>query len=178
MFKIYCLKDKHSKIVYVGYTTQSLHNRWRHHKNTYPDRKDLKIELILEVELKEQAKSLEMLYQKQYNTLKPNGLNEALGHINHDGSRLIKAGFKTRFGQKKKTPQEEIKRKESAREALKKLRKPVICLNTRIVYESVGICAKLLGLSKGNLCLVLKGKRPHTKGLRFQYYCPIKIFSN
>lgn len=172
MFKVYCLKDKNRRIVYVGYTKRSLHNRWRSHKNAYPERENLVIELIQEVETKDQAKSLEVMYQKQYNTLFPNGLNVALGHANHDGSRLIVPGIKTRFGNRLKSEEEEIKRLTSLRVAIIKTRKPVRCINTGFVYESITACAKALELSVGNLSLVLKGKRPHTKGLRFEFIEP------
>lgn len=127
------------------------------------------IELIQEVEKKDQAKSLEVLYQKQYNTLVPNGLNVALGHTNHDGTRLVAAGYQTRFGVRDRYPGEEDKRRMAAKEGVKQLQKPVRCINTGIEYASISICAKALGLSIGNLSMVLKGKRPHTKGLKFEF---------
>lgn len=169
MYRVYCLKDKQGNRVYVGYTGQELSARLSGHKRSYKDRKDLVIELIQEVETKDQAKALEVLYQRQYNTLHPNGLNIALGHKNNDGRNLIISGYNTRFGNRPKSEAEEQKRKSAAKEGVKKCQKPVRCINTGIVYPSITICAKSLGLSMGNLSMVLKGKRPHTKGLRFEF---------
>lgn len=178
MFKVYCLKNK-DKIVYIGYTKRSLHDRWRSHKNSHPERVNLLIELIQEVETKDDAKSLELMFIKQYNTLVPNGLNISLGHANHDGSRLLQSGVHTRFGNRKKYEGEELRRKSKAAvESSKVCSKPIKCLNTGTIYPSLRACAKALGLSSGNLSQVLKGKRPHTKGLKFIYVCPIKILSD
>ena len=169
MYRVYCLKNKKDEIVYVGYTSRSLHDRWRHHKNTFPERIDLKIELIQEVELKEQAKSLEVIYIRQYNTLSPNGLNIALGHANNSGEKLKISGIKTRFGNRPKTYEEEQKRVHNHKEGIKKLYKRIRCINTGIEYESLGHACKELDLHRSALCRVLKGQRSHTKGLRFEY---------
>lgn len=169
MYRIYSLKDKHGKIVYIGYTSRSLHDRWRHHKNTHPERIDLRIELIQEVETKDQAKSLEVLFQKQYNTIYPNGLNVAVGHTNNDGKKLKEAGIKTRFGNRIRSSEEEAKRVANHAKGIENLRKRIRCINTGIEYESLGHAAKALGLHRSRICLVLKGKITHTKGLRFEY---------
>jgi predicted GIY-YIG superfamily endonuclease len=165
MYKVYALLDK-DKIVYVGYTKRSLHDRWRRHKQDYPERERLKIQLLQEFENKEQAKAAEVLFQKQYDTVK-NGLNKCYGHTNHDGSRLIEPGRNTRIKSGQKL-NEELRIK-NLREAIKNQRKKVRCTNTGIEYESISECAKVLNLSIGNLSLVLRGKRPHTKGLKFEF---------
>lgn len=168
MYKVYCLKDK-SKIVYIGYTTRSLHNRWRSHKNNYPERANLAIELIQEVLTKKEAKELEILYIKKHNTLSPNGLNIALGHINNDGSSLKEFGKKTRFGARDKFSGEEEKRKQNAAKATSETcSKKVECIDTGVIYSSQRACAKALNLQPSSLSLVLRGLRPHTKGLRFR----------
>lgn len=165
MYKVYALKDG-DNIVYIGYTKRSLHERWRSHKNTYPERERLNITLLQEFETKDQAKAAEVLFQLQYKTVE-NGLNKCYGHVNHDGSRLIESGEKTRIkkGQKLNEP----KRLKNLRKAIESQRKRIRCVNTGIEYDSISECAKVLGLSVGNLSLVLKGKRPHTKGLRFEF---------
>lgn len=177
-YKVYCLKDKTS-VVYIGYTKRSLHNRWRSHKNVYSDRSNLSIELIIEVDSKEQAKTLEVMFQKQYDTFLPKGLNVAVGHTNNDGKSLRVAGQPTRFGNRPKYPGEEQSRLRGLRRAIAQTRKPVVCVNTGIIYESINRCAKELNLSAGNLSLVLKGERPHTKGLKFEFVrCPTKTTSD
>lgn len=169
MYKVYCLKDLTGKIVYVGYTSKSLRIRLTGHRSNHKNRSHLFIELLQIAENKEEAKSLEVKYQLKHNTIYPNGLNMCLGHKNNDGKNLLKAGMNTRFGIRLKTDIEEQKRKEAARIAQMRLRKPVRCIETGIIYESVSICAKTLGLSIGNLSMVLNKKRPKTQELHFEF---------
>ena len=49
-------------------------------------------------------------------------------------------------------------------------KKPVICLETGEIYESVHGCAKQLNLCATNLVKCLKGKIKSTGGLHFKYY--------
>lgn len=166
MYKVYALINKKEEVVYVGYTKRSLHDRWRHHKNTFPERADLNIKLLQEFENKEQAKEAEILFQKQYKTVDI-GLNKCYGHKNNDGSILKEAGKNTRFI-KNRIVDEEL-RLLNLKKSIEKQRKRIRCVNTGIEYESISECAKVLKLSIGNLSLVLRGKRPHTKGLKFEF---------
>lgn len=169
MYKVYCLKA-YKKIVYIGYTKRHLHARWRHHKNVHYIRQFLNIELIKEVGTKQEAKDLEIFLIKQYDTLVPNGLNRALGHINNDGKKLAIDGIETRFGMRAQFPGEEEKRKRRAAIATSKLcSKPIRCVETGKIYRSLRECAKKTGIHNSALCMALKGKRPHAKGLHFIY---------
>jgi len=47
--------------------------------------------------------------------------------------------------------------------------KPIIELNSLVVYDSIGEAAKKLGVKVGNICKVCKGQRNHTGGYRFAY---------
>jgi hypothetical protein len=47
--------------------------------------------------------------------------------------------------------------------------RPIMCLQNNLVYSSLKEAAEKLNLSKGNICSVLKGNRPHTKGFTFVY---------
>ena len=165
-WKVYALINKAGEIRYVGYTSQTLAARLAIHKKWSPDKRDLSIKLIQEFFNKEQAKAAEILFQKQYNTVE-NGLNKHYGHVNHDGSRLIESGKATRFSSSHR-PNEAL-RLERCKKANETQRKPVRCINTGVEYKSVSECAKVLGLSIGNLSLVLRGIRPHTKGLKFEF---------
>jgi hypothetical protein len=128
------------------------------------------IRLSTQLRCKHQAKALEILFIKQYNTLYPNGLNIALGHTNDDGKNLLESGKKTRFGVRDKYPGEEEKRKtQAAIRTSEVCSKPVQCVNTGIIYPSARQCAKQLNLQPSSLSLVLRGKRPHTKGLKFVF---------
>jgi group I intron endonuclease len=50
-----------------------------------------------------------------------------------------------------------------------KTRKSIICLNTGIKYDSLKAASKQLNLQASKICLVLKGRRTHTKGFKFIY---------
>lgn len=165
-WKVYALLNRHGTIRYVGYTSQTLAARLARHHRWSPEKRGLAIKLLQEFRNKEQAKEAEILFQKQYNTVE-SGLNKCYGHANHDGSRLIEAGRNTRFS-KNYRPNSE-KRLKNLRKAIKLQRKAVRCVNTGIIYSSISECAKVLDLSIGNLSLVLRGKRPHTKGLKFEF---------
>jgi GIY-YIG catalytic domain len=169
MYRIYALRTKRFKPVYVGYTKRSLHDRWRHHKNTYPERKELEIELLSEVETKAEAKTWEIYFQKVLKTIHPNGLNIAIGHRNSDGKHLSKAGFKTRFGNRRKYPGEEAKRIKNHVNGIKALMKKIRCISNNRVYDSLGIAAEELGLHRSAICRQLKGQQSHTGGYRFEY---------
>ena len=173
-YRVYCLKNRDDVPVYVGYTSRSLHNRWRHHKDVHPDRAKLVIELIVETDNKEQAKSLEVLFQKQYDTIFPDGLNVAVGHRNSDGKLLAESGKKTRFGIRNKYPGEENKRKQLAKEAMQRKGKPILCITTGVIYPSINACARQLDINPGSLHAVLTGKSRYTKGLRFEFLVPNK----
>jgi predicted GIY-YIG superfamily endonuclease len=169
MFKVYCLKAGF-KIVYIGYTKRHLHARWRHHKNMHWSRKFLGIELIKEVNTKQEAKDLEIQLIKQHNTLVPNGLNKALGHINNDGLNLKIDGLETRFGMRSQYPGEEEKRKKRAAIGTsKRCSKSVQCIETGKIYSSLRECAKDIGVCNAMICFVLKGQRKHAKGFTFRY---------
>jgi predicted GIY-YIG superfamily endonuclease len=169
MWKVYCLKAGF-KIVYIGYTKRHLHARWRHHKNVHWSRKFLNIELIKTCKTKQEAKDLEIELIIKHNTLAPNGLNKALGHINNDGKNLIIDGFETRFGMRAKYPGEEEKRKRRAAIATSKAcSKPIQCIETGNIYRSLRECAKKTGIHNSALCMALKGKRPNAKGFTFRY---------
>jgi group I intron endonuclease len=47
--------------------------------------------------------------------------------------------------------------------------KPIVCTDTGTIYPSATYAATILGLSNAKICLVLKGRRNHTGGLKFKY---------
>jgi predicted GIY-YIG superfamily endonuclease len=166
-WKVYALLDKNDVVKYVGYTSQTLSARLSRHHKWAPEKRQLTIKLLQEFNNKEQAKVTEVIYQKNNHRVEQ-GRTKCYGHVSHDGSRLVEAGKATRFSSKRR-PANEEKRLKHLRRAIKAQRKPVRCINTGIIYPSISECAKVLNLSIGNLSLVLKGTRPHTKGLKFEF---------
>lgn len=49
-------------------------------------------------------------------------------------------------------------------------KKPVYCLETDTVYESIQACARKLGLEATVVCKICKGKGKSTKGYHVSYY--------
>lgn len=49
------------------------------------------------------------------------------------------------------------------------LSKPIRCVETGEVFNSIMDCARKYNLQNGNICSVLKGRRMHTCGLSFEY---------
>ncbi len=58
----------------------------------------------------------------------------------------------------------------------KALNKAIICMETGVIYESAKAASLDLGCLRSKICLVLKGKRNHTKGYTFKYY-PLTVTS-
>lgn len=56
-------------------------------------------------------------------------------------------------------------------------RKPVVCLDSGIIYNSMTEAAELLDLCIGNLCSVLKGNRKRVGKLRFKYLDDLDFFN-
>lgn len=48
-------------------------------------------------------------------------------------------------------------------------KKQIRCINTGKIYPSLSQAAKEVGCSRGNICNVLKGRIPNTKGLYWEY---------
>lgn len=71
--------------------------------------------------------------------------------------------FVTKMSKKRKKSPQEIEK------LVARTVRPIICLQTNVIYGSLKEAAQSLGLSKGNICSVLKGNRRHTKGFTFQY---------
>lgn len=59
--------------------------------------------------------------------------------------------------------------KAKIRESRRHMMKPVYCLETGVVYESISEAARQLGLERTNLKATLKGKHKHCGGYHFEY---------
>jgi len=65
-YKVYCIKDKSKKIVYVGQTRQTLSKRMRGHRHTKKLDRSYTIELISDFDRPEPMYKLEGMLIKQY----------------------------------------------------------------------------------------------------------------
>ena len=78
IYRIYYLKNKENKVVYVGQTRRDLETRLRDHRKKFPNRKDYTIHLIAETNDKNIANELETFNIKRFDTVN-NGENITYG---------------------------------------------------------------------------------------------------
>lgn len=148
MHRIYCLKNKEEKVVYVGQTKKSLKERLNGHIAKYPHRREYCIELITEVVDSKEADDLEEYYIKLYDTV-DNGENITFGK-GTKGLGANKTSFKdgNEFG---KIPLYTIK-----------------CIDTGDTGTAKEL-SELLNVNRHKIYEVCKGKRKTTGKLRFEY---------
>ena len=67
---------------------------------------------------------------------------------------------------------EQVEKMDKKKSSGAKLKTPILCVDTGVLYESFTACEKDLGLSKGTVKDFLKGQasRIRTKGYRFMLY--------
>jgi len=161
-YKVYCLKDRLNKIVYIGATRcRYLSQRFGKKYKTF-DCSGLKIELIESFDNEKQMFELESMLIKHYglNNLLNKTETTDLGHppkgLNHAGCFKKGENGDSRFGNK---------RKDAAYESRAK---PIICSNGT-EYSSVSEACRKLNLQSSNILKVIKRLRNHTGGYKFQY---------
>lgn len=148
MYRIYCLKDKNNKIKYIGFTSRELEVRFKEHCRKFPERKEYHIELIEEVEDKENAKQKEIYYTLLCNTIKDgDNINLGMGQSQPNKGNFQKGND---FG--------------------KKGTKKVKCLETNEIFNSLTECANHFNLSISKISAVCQGKRKTTGKKHFIYY--------
>lgn len=194
-YKVYSLKDKSGNIKYVGQTRQPLEKRRSSHKNASHFKSEyFTIELIADFDTPEPMYKLEAMLIEQYD-LVLTGWNKSFGYI-EGKCQVSQSGENNQFfGQKHGPDTIEILRKNSTGNSWAKgnpsrsgqknspdhqkkidegRSKPVMCMETGIVYKSGVEAAKEMGLQKSKICLVCKGIRKHTGGFRFVYVEKVK----
>lgn len=149
IYKIYCLKNEEGKIMYIGQTRRTLCERLKEHHKKFKHRKKYTIHLLEETPDLSKADELETYYIKKYNTVE-NGENITYGK----GTKGLGAN-KTSF--KKGNTYGGVGKKK------------VKCIETGIVYESIGECSKKLNLSRNKISDVCNKKRKSTGNLHFEF---------
>lgn len=189
-YKVYVLKDKDGKIKYVGQTRQSLKKRYYGHKfqSSFKD-EYFTIELVQSFDNPEPMYKLEAMLIEQYD-LVVNGWNKAEGfkdcpeQFDGTGEKNAFYGHKHRedvcnkIGERSKgnkyavgsKSRKGLKNKPEHQKALIESReRKILCLDTGEVFRSGAEAASKLGLKRSKICLVCKGLRKSTGGLRFSY---------
>lgn len=189
-YKVYILREKSGKKVYVGQTRQTLSRRLSGHKqNPRFPHYDITIELVADFDKPEPMYQLEAMLIEQYNLIEE-GWNKSAGYkdcpdqfdqtgekngfYGHKHSNGVCESLGQRSlgnsyakGNKSRTGLTNSKKWHEA--ITEKKSKSVICLNTGEVFKSGREAANKLNLSRSKVSLVANGKRPHTKGYKFKF---------
>lgn len=149
IYRIYCLKNKDEKIVYVGQTQRELNIRLSEHKRRFPHRKEYTIHLIREASNHSDANNIETYNISKFD-LVSNGENVTYGK-GTKGLGANQTSFKV------------------SNNYCKMGTKKVECIETGIIYDSLTKCSVELGLNVSNISDVCKGKRKTTGKLHFKF---------
>ena len=179
-YKVYLIRDKQNQIKYAGLTSQDLNKRfWQHCVRRRISSSEFKIELVQDYMTLENAVILEEMLINQYR-LRDNGWNVAPQSVNGYSNRhpqwLKDKWSKERPGvavspeHAAKNRVARLGKRNSAdhnRRISEVVSKPVMCLETGVVYCSAKAAATALGLHRSKISNVCHGKRPTTGGLHF-----------
>lgn len=189
-YKVYLLRDREGEIKYVGQTRQTLSKRFSGHKaqSSFKD-EFFTIELVLDFDIPEPMYKLEAMLIEQYDLVntgwnKSEGYKDCPEQFEADGEKNGFYGHKhskevcNKIGERTKgtsyakgsKSRSGLKNSPSHTTALVESReRKILCLDTGEVYRSGVEAAKKLGLKRSKICLVCKGQRKSTGGLRFTY---------
>lgn len=165
IFRVYCIKNK-DRVLYVGATRQTLSRR-RWAKYPFEILDDYRWELLAEVDNENQMYELEKYFIKHFDTIQ-NGLNKSTGGKGgttgvKQSPELIERRIAGHRG-RKNTAETKAKMSESSPR-----KKPVICLETGVMFDSARSAANIMKLDYKKISLVAQGKRRSTGGFRFEF---------
>lgn len=192
IFKVYIIRDKLTEaIMYAGLTRQTLETRFHSHvKHKNLNRNKYQIELIQDDLTLEQAVILERMLIEQYQLLitgwnkSPGSIN---GYSNYHSEEQKQKWSEERKGKKvnplhaQKNTIARLGKKNSEAHTdaiIKAIQKPVICIETGIIYKSARAAAKDLNLCYSKISLVCNGKRSTTGNLHFKFVETVEISRN
>lgn len=196
---IYKITNKLDGKLYIGQTTQALSERWWQHCNRCPSQshrsyiynaiqkdgvENFIVEQIDVAGTLETLNLLEVHYIKKFNTIAPNGYNlypGGMGKTCHpDTKAKISASLKgrpikNRMNGAPKGRSVSPERRAQISKTLtgrpnKALYKPIIAIETGIIYRSINEAAKSLNLNRVTISGLLKSGKQSRLGLTFKLY--------
>lgn len=171
--------------IYIGQTVQCLNKRWKQHcrKNSHClylknaiqkyGKENFKIEVLENCSFFDEMEEKEKQHILDNNCIFPNGYNLTTGSKNyrHNSDTKKKMSQSARGKRHTKETKEKLsvywKNKRKGKN--NSLFKPIVCLNTGVIYESQREAAEKLGIQQPNICKVLSGARTHTAGFKFKF---------
>lgn len=187
--KVYIIRHKETQDVkYAGLTQRSLFKRFQEHKmKRRISEKQYAIELVQDKLELMQAVKLEEMLIAHYNLLKtgwnksPRSINGYSNAHSEEQKRLWsvkRKGRKLSEKHKHKLNRKGLKNSKEHNRRLSEFNsKPVMCLETGIIYKSARLAAKHLNLQYSKISLVCSGKRKTTGGYHFTFV-PKTVDSN
>ena len=182
-YKVYFLKDTNGKIVYCGLTRSKLHTRFICHvSRKHLDSNKYTIQLVSDNLSLDEAALLERTFIKLYDLIK-NGFNKSPGSINgysneHSAEQKAKWSIerkgikvspehaeKNRVARLGKHNSEEHNRKISEGNS-----KPIVCIETGIIYKNARIASRELQVPFSDISMVCNGVKNHTHKLHFKFF--------
>lgn len=181
-YKVYLIRNKNRDIVYCGLTGGDLRHRLYGHRNRFGLDTTYTIELVVDYLTLGEAAILERKLIELYQ-LTTKGLNSSPGSINgssNNHSEEQKQKWSLERKGKPVSPEHAAKNRvarvgQKNGEAWRKAQfeshaKPVICLETGVIYPSARHAARDLGLQYSKISLVCNGRRTATGGYHFEFY--------
>lgn len=179
---VYKITNKLTGKIYIGQTVKPLHKRWAVHKSCkrkspltssfkHHGIESFTIEEICSAKSLEELNELEIYYIEKYDCIYPNGYNLQPG-----GSIAQARIGMPPWNKGKKVKDPLVLKRQSKSHIGQKAwnKKPIICIQTNEIFDSLHSAAKKLNLQVGHICLVLKGKRNSTGGYTFSYLTDLK----
>lgn len=188
IYYVYCHTNLLNNKKYIGITCKSPHQRWGNNGRNYKSSSHFynaiqkygwdafQHEILFEFQNKIEAEEKERELIKWYKTyLSEYGYNMEMGG-NYKGKHSISTCKKISDSKIGKPRSQETREKVS--DGLKgkmvgkknPRSKPVICLNTKTVYESMGIAARETNVDQGSISKCCSKQIKQIKGLYWMYY--------
>lgn len=167
---IYCITNTLNGKKYIGQTIQNVSRRIDRHKigpfaigNAYRKygEENFKVEILFNSFDTEYLNKAEKQLIKSYNTMYPNGYNLMEGGQIRLTKKSIEKIRLSRLGKKEKP--------EHTENRMRKIRKPVLCIEDQICFRSVKDAANFYKGDNAHLSKLLKGKCKSFKGKTFSY---------
>lgn len=178
-YKVYCLTNTITKEKYIGVTKQKMYDRLKAGKGYKPNTKinqailkygwvNFKYNILFETENREIAGMVEEGFIKKYDTVRK-GYNIQSGGFK-GFTQIVTEKQKRNMSLVQKgrhySPRTEFKKGERT-EYTKTIMKPVLCIETGIIYDSINFAEKTLNISH-HIWDCINGKRNRCGGYHWQ----------
>ena len=100
--------------------------------------------------------------------------NRKYGYNQSPGGNVVSATMREKMRKKMTGKNNPMYGKPRPENNLKATRKPVMCIETEVVYESISMASKLTGINLGHIASTCKGLRKSAGGFHWKYITVVK----